>query len=58
MPSGGRAEINREASDLVEEIGEDAPRRRNHIQTAVITPARLRASAAKEAGSSREAKGP
>jgi len=50
MPSGVDIAVIWETTDLVEEIGDDVVRHQNHIRIAVIPPACLRASAAKEAG--------
>jgi hypothetical protein len=58
MPSAGRAAAKREGPDPIGEIGRYVVLCPNHIQMVVIPPARLRASAAEEAGSWPEAKGP
>jgi hypothetical protein len=50
VPSEAEADAKREAADLVEEIGDDVVRHQNHVRNVVISPACLRASAAKEAG--------
>lgn len=50
MPSGIDIATIWEATDLVEEIGDDVVRHQDHVRIAVIPSACLRASAAKEAG--------
>jgi len=50
MPSGVDIAMIWETTDLVEQIGENVARHQKHARVAVISPARLRASAANEAG--------